>query len=128
MNSTLVLYGGQTNGVAALGDVWALDPIAGSWTQGPEPFAPARQLYALASDGSGAFVFGGGALDGGYLDDMWKIEPVTLELVPVDLGANPPARSGAALIVDSLGRRLLLFGGKDGDGFLGDMWEVAAGP
>jgi hypothetical protein len=126
-NGKLVLYGGQTNGVAALGDVWSYDYEFGDWTRGPESDAPARQLYSLAVVPIGAVVFGGGALDGGYLADTWSIGSLT----PGDLamtqfqvpGLAPPARSGATLI--DAGRRALLFGGRNADGVLDDLWELS---
>jgi len=36
-NDQLVLYGGQTNGAAALGDLWAYDYGLGEWTRGADP-------------------------------------------------------------------------------------------
>jgi hypothetical protein len=118
----LILYGGQTNGVAALGDTWAYDVDSGEWTQGPETAAPPRQLYALAaSTEHGTLVVGGGAADGGYLADTLTLDSGALELQPLDV-SGPGARSGASLIVD--GGRYLLFGGKDADGVLGDVWEL----
>ena len=72
----LILYGGQTTGVAALGDLWSFDPSAGSWTQAADPPAPPRQLYGLATNGEAAIVFGGGSLEGKYLDDTWRLDPV----------------------------------------------------
>ena len=44
----LVLYGGQTNSAAALGDIWGFDPGAAAWTEGPASDAAPRQLYSLA--------------------------------------------------------------------------------
>lgn len=120
----LVLYGGQTTGVAALGDIWAYDPSTGAWTRGPDSEAPPRQLYSLSTSATGAVVFGGGSLDGGFLNDSWQIGP-GLDLVPLEDGAtHPPARSGATLINDTVRGRYLLFGGKNVDGVLGDTWEL----
>lgn len=121
---TLVLYGGQTTGVPALGDIWSFDPELNAWTQGPESSAAPRQLYALAADGSSAFVFGGGGLDRGFLADTWRIDPITLELTQVMAGAEPTTRSGATLVADGAADRALLFGGKHDGGLLGDMWEL----
>lgn len=120
----LILYGGQTTGVAALGDVWAYDPASDAWTQGASPDTPARQLYALAADGAGGTVFGGGSIDGGFLADMWMIDSQTLTLAPVEVGLGPTARAGSALIRDSVGSRLILFGGTNDDGVIGDLWEL----
>ena len=122
----LVLYGGQTTGVAALGDIWAYDPTAGAWSPGPVPDAPPRQLYAIAGlDQVTQVVFGGGSLEGGHLDDAWVIDPLSLGLSRLDLVGSPPtARSGATLIHDSARQRMLLFGGQNDGGLLGDLWEL----
>jgi hypothetical protein len=37
----------------------------------------------------------------------------------------PPGRAGAEAIVDLDSDRLLLFGGRDAGGALGDLWELA---
>lgn len=124
----LILYGGQTTGVPALGDIWALDVVAGAWRQGPEGAAPPRQLYALAKLESGALVFGGGGLDGSYLNDAWLVNEQSLELSAVSITAAPPARSGATLIHDAKRGSVLLFGGLGQDGPLADMWRLVGLP
>ncbi len=122
----LILYGGQTTGVAALGDVWAYDLATGAWTKGAESEAPDRQLYALAS--ASATVFGGGSIDDGFLNDTWVIDPIALTMAPVDAASPPPTRSGATLIDDPARARLLLFGGTNQDGLLADLWELSPTP
>lgn len=125
----LILYGGQTTGVPALGDIWAYDPGSQSWSEGPESDAPARQLFALGTglgDSGAALVLGGGSLDGGYLDDAWAIDPQTLDPVARDVpGPRPAARSGATLLGDPAGSRFLLFGGLNESGLLADLWELS---
>jgi hypothetical protein len=127
-NDRLILYGGQTNGVAALGDIWAYDVATGTWSQGPEPEAPARQLYALAASTEyGTLVFGGGSADGGYLDDTSALDWGALALHPLDV-RGPSARSGATLVIDGQHSRYLLFGGKNADGLLDDTWQLFTSP
>jgi len=119
----LILYGGQTTGTPALGDLWVLDPASG-WQRAPEPGAPARQLYALATTESGAVVFGGGSADGGFLDDTWLIADATLEVVEQPYQTRPEVRSGATLIPAG-DFRYLLFGGRSDDGLRADLWELS---
>ena len=69
-------------------------------------------------------MFGGGSVDGKFLGDMWFIDQVELRMNPMDApGTSPPARSGATLIDG--GPRALLFGGKNADGLLGDLWVLS---
>ena len=120
----LVLYAGQTDGVAALGDLWTLDP-AGRWTEAAVPEPPARQLYALAATGSTAWVFGGRGADRKLLDDLWTLDLETLAWQRVPLaGEGPEGRAGATLIADPARSRLLLFSGVGAAAFA-DTWELA---
>lgn len=120
----LILYGGQTTGVAALGDAWAYELATGDWTASVDGAAPARNLYGLAASGDGALILGGGSLDGGFLDDAWLLDEATLAMTELELGPGPAARAGSTLIADDARGRLLLFGGEGESGLLGDLWEI----
>ena len=90
----LALYGGQTNGVPALGDLWFLTPGAGgasaAWAEAPGQAAPARQLAAVARRGELAVIFGGRGTDGEVLADLWVVADGTTELAAVR-GHGPAA-------------------------------------
>jgi hypothetical protein len=130
-----VLYGGQTTGVPALGDVWALtggQSAAGSgrWEPLEGTFPPARNLYAFASwpsapSATAFVVFGGGSPDRGYLDDTWVFS--TADLGAFELAATggpPPGRSAAAFVADASAGRVLLFGGRNADHAFADVWSL----
>lgn len=133
-----VLYAGQTTGVPALGDLWALTAAqpagqpAGSWrwSEVKEALPPARNLYAFAlysvsGDGNAFLVFGGGSLDRGYLDDTWVFSAADLSATALATnGGPPPARSAAAFVADAPAGRLLLFGGRDADRAFSDVWSL----
>jgi Galactose oxidase, central domain len=126
----LVLFGGQTTGIAALGDLWRLTvgerPGTNTWTQlePPSGLPAGRNLYASARWGPATAVFGGQGLDGGYLADTWLLADdqtsISLELT----APAPSARSGAEMIADLVNGRLLLFGGRDGESAFGDLWQL----
>jgi hypothetical protein len=126
----LILYGGQTTGVRALGDIWAYDPQATAWTQGPESSAAPRQLYAIAAGGppsqmgNDGVAFGGGSLTGQYLDDILLISSDPLRVDSTHIDGGPAARSGAALIRGTGFDSYLLFGGQNADGLLADVWGL----
>lgn len=128
-DGTLALFGGQTNGVTALGDLWQLSPGprpgTNAWAQvGSGDVAPPRNLYAAARWGSSTLVFGGQAADGSFLADAWQLPD---EGAPAQLtlpGNPPPARAGAELIADPRRGRLLLFGGRDAEDVFGDIWSL----
>jgi hypothetical protein len=122
-DGAFALYAGQTTGVTALGDRWQV--VDGTWRSigGVQP--PERNLAARARFEGAELVLGGQGIDGGYLDDAWWLLDAggdAVQLIPD--GAAPPPRAGAEMIVD--GDRVLLFGGRNGDGALADTWELRA--
>jgi hypothetical protein len=124
----LVLYGGQTTGVSAIGDLWAYQPDDGAWTEGPTPDLVPRQLYALAALGDSAYVFGGRGVNGEALGDLWQLDLAGLGWEELQTNESPPPLcAGATLVADQADDRLLLFGGVAGDGLLADLWVLELG-
>ena len=125
----LALYAGQTTGIPALGDLWQLTPGprigTNTWAEPPRGrrWPARRQLYASARWGSETVVFGGGSQNGGFLDDTWLIgdDGVASRLRT----AGPAGRLGAELVADPARGRLLLFGGRNADTAMDDLWELA---
>jgi galactose oxidase-like protein len=130
-DDTLRLYGGQTTGTTALGDLWQLDvgerPGTNAWTSvALDPAPPDRNLYASARWQAGTLVFGGQGLDGDYLADSWWLSDEG-SVARLDVGdGGPSARAGAELIADPAGGRLLLFGGRDGSTSFAELWQLVA--
>ena len=121
-----VLYAGQTTGVTALGDLWALAPggDARAWRRIDVALPEDRNLYAFATRGSEVIVFGGATHDGVFLADTFRFD-ATLTAAAIDLPTPAPAgRQGAQLIHDPGNDRLLLFGGVGEAGALADLWEL----
>ena len=122
------LYAGQTTGVQALDDLWTLgDPGGGSaaWTRVDGELPKERNLYAFARHGDAIVVFGGRGLGKAYREDAFTIDLASsaiLRLRPE--GTGPSGRSGAALIDDPAGGRVVLFGGRTARGALADTWEL----
>jgi hypothetical protein len=125
----LILYAGQTTGVAALGDLWSLGSAgtaAASWTKHDGDLPPERNLYAFTRHGDSIVVVGGGGPDREFLDDAFTIDDATLVADPLQpSGTKPPGRAGGMLIDDPGRGRAILFGGKSSDGALADLWELS---
>ncbi len=122
----LTLYAGQTTGVTALGDRWLLS--GGGWNQVDGALPPARNLYARARLDGATLVSGGQASDGGYLGDLWLLVDGEADAVAVEaVEPAPPGRAGAEMVHDEARGRVLLFGGRDGQGTRADIWELVGG-
>lgn len=123
------LYGGQTTGTPALGDLWFLTPgtLAGpasAWLEATSPEPPARNLAAVAGRDPFTVLVGGSGLDGQPLADTWLIADGGTGFAALDTGGRAPqARSGAAMVHDSADERFVLFGGVGREAF-DDMWEL----
>ena len=96
----LILYGGQTTGVAALGDLWSFDPSAGSWTEArirgaaaPAVRAGARTVRRPSCSAAARSMASTSTTRG----DSIRPRRHSAGSKPA---LAPPARSGAALIVD----------------------------
>jgi hypothetical protein len=129
-DGTFRLYGGQTTGITALGDLWELT-VAGTpaWARVAGELPAERNLSARARLDGATAVFGGQAIDGSFLDDLFVVAdgvgPIT-SITPA--GPVPAGRAGAELLRDAGAHRLLLFGGRDAGGALGDLWQLANPP
>lgn len=125
----LALYGGQTTGTPALGDLWYFTPesrggASRGWTEAPAPVPPARNLAGVARSKELTAMFGGRGLDGDALADTWLIPDGDTGFVPLDTGGRAPqARSGAAMVYDTAGDRFVVFGGLGRNAF-DDVWEL----
>jgi hypothetical protein len=116
------LYAGQTTGVTALGDWWTREPAAG-WARTDGALPPERNLPAAARWGEATIAFGGQAVDGAFLADVWRLDDAGgATAIPVEGG--PAGRAGAELVADSARERLVLFGGRDASASFGDTWEL----
>ena len=129
IGGTLTLYGGQTTGVAALGDLWSLVPGTGAsenaWFRLARPEAAARQLPAVARRGLVTYVVGGRDVDRKPLGDTWLVpdfDSGAFSRLAIAGDALPP-RSGAAMVYDAARDRMVVFGGM-GAAALDDLWEL----
>jgi N-acetylneuraminic acid mutarotase len=132
----MLLFGGWNQSVPDspnyLNYLWAYDPATNEWTVlHPERAGPSRRWgYAAAYDSSAGrmTVFGGeavGVSPGGPYDDTWAYDSLAntwTELRPQ--GEVPAARTGAKMVYDTVGRRIIMFGGcRSGNStYFNDIW------
>lgn len=142
----MILFGGETDAGAPLGDVWALtrnEYDVRAWTQlspapdpqygSPAPRSRHQAVYSAAD--STMIVVGGRGAGGAPLGDVWALHlpgtnPTGLHWEKLNpTGAAPElARFGHSVVLDATGhaapRRLLLFGGQNASGYFNDLWAL----
>lgn len=116
----VVLFGGQSNSSAFLGDTWLYDPAARTWSELEAEGPSARNLYAMGTVDGTVYLFSGQTSEG-PTDDLWTFDGASWAEVAVT-GRTPPARSGADLAV--LDGALIVFGGQGTAGDLSDTWVL----
>lgn len=103
----------------------AASAAAQEWRPASPPPPPPLTSHEIAFDGQGLITFGGGT--GSPLirsAETRRWDGSAWNLLP--LATKPSARHGHKMVWDSLHRRVLLFGGRQGDSFatiVGDTWE-----
>lgn len=120
----LVLMLGDS-GAGTLQDAWAFDLDSRSWSQETLQVTglTARSHVGYAVNGDNVYIYGGRQGDS-PLEGLYEVNLVTLEGTRIDdAGSGPGSRSAAALA--HMGRMgdVVLFGGRSGEGLLGDLWR-----
>jgi hypothetical protein len=140
-NDRLLLFGGVRSfyGGPSTNDVWTI-PLSGTgtWkllrTSGvpPAPHSGAAAVYDPI--GRRLIVFGGevpckypaGTWGPCYADDLWALsldgEPNWTQLAP--RGPRPAGRVGHSAVFDSIGNRVIVFGGVNSNVAFGDIWAL----
>jgi len=121
----IVLFGGQDEAGAPLGDLWLWDANAAAWTQAnPAGASPApRHSHAAAYDPQRKemVLFGGGS-PSGELGDLWTWNGTAWVAVTSTDGPEP--RKESLLVWDQARTTFVLFGGTTGGtrSYTADTW------
>lgn len=120
----LLMFGGQSNEVPFLGDLWAFDGT--SWSELPVSGGPsARNFYSMSHVGGGRMLLFGGNAEAGRQNDFWLLDASTNLWSAVTVGGDAPSpRDGhdSAWLVDE--GALYLFGGQAESGAVNDLWRI----
>lgn len=128
----IVLTGGRGR-ANHFGDTWTFD--GQGWTQRSLVQLPPRINANMVYDAaSGRVVLFGGqnssSYPSTYLGDTWTWDGLTWTQQDsgTGVGAGPGPRGGASMVYDESTRQVVLFGGANANGYLGDSWTWAAAP
>ncbi|MFN8588276.1 MAG: kelch repeat-containing protein [Candidatus Eisenbacteria bacterium] len=127
----IVYFGGEAPG-GYLSDLWELSLVpAPHWQRleasntGPGERYGFSFAYDTARD---RLLLFGGQLAPGYTSEVWALSlsnPPAWSLVAA--AGGPSGRHQAALIYDPVRDRLVVHGGRNGSGYLADMWALSLG-
>lgn len=122
----MIAFGGDNFNEKPLNETWAYDPTADRWTQmHPKSSPPARYFFAMAydEDSDRVIAFGGFGLDDVLLNDTWAYDYDHDVWTLVSPGQGPSRRGYCSMAYDSVGKRVVLFGGAgEGEAPFGDTW------
>jgi N-acetylneuraminic acid mutarotase/fibronectin type 3 domain-containing protein len=119
----VILFGGTDAG-GVLGDTWAYDPNANTWTNlNPSTRPSARYRHAMAYDSQSDRIIVFGGTDVSPFDDTWSYDFESNAWTPLDPATRPAARYRHIMAYDSDSDRVVLFGGSDEIVDLGDTWS-----
>ncbi len=119
----VILFGGH-DGEEELNDTWQWD--GQGWSEIEPNVSPSpRRHHAMAYDtANGRVMLFGGDDSGAMYNDTWQWDGDANTWAQASVeGSRPLARNGHAMAYDQVRRRVVLFGGFDGDEKLGDTWE-----
>lgn len=125
----LVLHGGcaSPDGPCFLDDTWILDTGANVWREILSDVKPAgRQHHTLVAgpESNQIVLFGGQDASQAPLGDIWILDLATGVWQPIEAADGPgPRYNHSAVWIP--GRGMLIFGGRNNEGALNDMWLLS---
>lgn len=120
----IVVFGGCCETSGFLSDTWLYDPLNMTWTNVTMAVGPSgRWGHSLAYDvGTQGVILFGGTIIGGSSRETWTYDVFKNEWSNITGVVGPPARTGAALVPDTLGQRMVLFSGILEFGWSRGLW------
>ncbi len=132
-NANLVIHGGCASGYGDcfLDDTWILDSTANAWREVLSDVKPVgRQYQTLTADAANpdrVVLFGGQDASRAARNDLWSLDLTTGNWQMVDAPDGASARfQHAAVWIPDWG--MLVYGGRDDSGALGDLWLLNIQP
>jgi N-acetylneuraminic acid mutarotase len=130
----LMVFGGRSDTGATLGDTWAYDPVANTWTEsrfsGARPSARSRQSMGYDLAGARMIIFGGQDVGGESLGDAWAYDSAADTWTRLEPSVTQPsARAGQVMVEDPAHGQLIVFGGHSSgpDDYLNETWAFTVG-
>lgn len=124
---TILVFGGLNYKLdESFGDLWYFELASSSWSQintGTASGPPARHGHTMTMVSSSRVLLFGGYGQGGRLNDLWQLDPFTLQWSRIETCLPVPSRRAYHSAV-SLRFKLIVFGGQ-GAAAMGDLWQFS---
>jgi hypothetical protein len=105
------------------GGTWALDPVAATWERLRHDAPPAHGSRMVYDAGSDRLVAFGSDEFGPLFDATWTLDRQRGRWIEMAPELRPEPRSYFAMTYDERSDRVIVFGGADDTGALGDTWS-----
>lgn len=128
VSSSIMLFGGQDN-TRAFNDTWTYSVSSNSWIQGGTTTVPSdRHGHSMTFDPKMNMVVLYGGCDAiaptTCNSETWTYDSSERTWAPLSTYGAPTATWGHSMVYDTIGRKLLLFGGNGPGGPSGDAWTL----
>ena len=124
----VIMFGGSGPSISYKSDVWWYDPVINNWEYKLLPSLPlGTATHSMVWDdvGQKVIMFGGGENYLVYKNDLWWYEPISnswFELIVNNAPGSPSARHKHSMVWDSVGQKIIMFGGNTAAGYKNDLW------
>jgi hypothetical protein len=122
INNKVVLFGGWDSG--NMDDTWIYDVATDKWTQmSPSTSPTSRRGHELVYDSANKkIVLFGGFTSTFYDDETWVYDVPSDTWTQMSPSTSPSARYRYAMTYDSANNKVVLFGGHEVSGIIGETW------
>ncbi len=122
----MITWSGQTQG-NFFNDVWSFDLSANTWSQFMPTGGPPNIRYGVGyafDPVARDLVTFAGFTNAGRFDDVWRFNDQAETWTDVSPGMGPGERCLHAACYDPIDHRMIMFGGQNNSGPLGDLWAL----
>jgi hypothetical protein len=122
----MITWSGQAQGVF-FNDVWSFDLASSAWSQYMPTGGPPNVRYGVGytfDPVARDLVTFAGFTSQGRFDDVWRFNDQADTWTDVSPGTGPGERCLHAACYDPVRRRMIMYGGQNNFGPLGDLWAL----
>ncbi len=123
----MIMWSGQSFGSTFLNDVWSFDFDTHTWSQYAPTGGPPNIRYGVGYTWDPVahdLVTFAGFTNMGRFHDVWRFNDQAVTWTDVSPATGPLERCLHAACYDAVGHRMIMYGGQNNNGPLGDLWAL----